>query len=123
MPRPRRPWLTPEQQARWRARLERDDLDARELRLYHDEQVTRLLWACLSKHILPNFRFTGEPEVNIPELGYPLAADLGGGRPREARTPLPPPFHQREGGRGAPPGRSRVCLDYGPPAQGSLRLP
>jgi hypothetical protein len=38
--------------------------------------VTRLLWACLSRDILPAFRFPGDPPVE-PKLAYALAADLG----------------------------------------------
>jgi hypothetical protein len=55
--------FTPDQQQRWRARLATTNpVDA----------LTRLIWACLAKDILPVFRL-GEPHVDIPTVAAPLA--------------------------------------------------
>jgi hypothetical protein len=67
MPRRPRPWLTPDQQKRWHARLKKGD---------PEDTVVRLLWACLAQDILPSFHFADEPEVDVPAVAAQLAYRL-----------------------------------------------
>jgi hypothetical protein len=70
--RPVRPWITPDQEARWCARLEKHD---------PEDALVHLLWTCLAKDILPSFRFASDPDVERPlrsikKLAAPLAQEL-----------------------------------------------